>query len=179
MELSTTREIPGYLDTRLFPSILWNPKFQYRIHKSSPPVPILSQSTSPHPTSTRSTHLRLGLPSGLLPSCFPTKNLYAFLFRPHYCCMPHPSRPPRPNYSNSTWRRVEIAKLLIMQFAPFACCHLISLRRKNTPDALGAVSASVIILNCNGFMPSIPRANSLSLPLSRALVLGPKAETAP
>jgi hypothetical protein len=43
------------------------------------------KSTSPHPTSTTfililSNHLRLGLPSGLLPSGFPTNNLYRFLF---------------------------------------------------------------------------------------------------
>jgi hypothetical protein len=29
-----------------------------------------------------STHLRLGLPSGLFPSCFPINILYAFLFSP-------------------------------------------------------------------------------------------------
>jgi hypothetical protein len=43
------------------------------------------QSTSPHPTSPRSililsTHLRLGIPSGLFPSGFLTYNPYAFLF---------------------------------------------------------------------------------------------------
>jgi hypothetical protein len=36
MELSTTREIPSCLDTRYFPSILCDPKVQFRIHKSSP-----------------------------------------------------------------------------------------------------------------------------------------------
>jgi hypothetical protein len=51
------------------------------------------QSTTPHPTSPRSililsTHLRLGLPSGLFPSGFPTNNLYAFLFSPNRATWP-------------------------------------------------------------------------------------------
>jgi hypothetical protein len=45
------------------------------------------QSTPSHPISLRSililsTHLRLGLPSGLLPSGFPSNILFAFLFSP-------------------------------------------------------------------------------------------------
>ena len=45
------------------------------------------QSIYPHPTSRRSililfTHLRLGLPSGLFPSGFPTKTLYTALSSP-------------------------------------------------------------------------------------------------
>ena len=49
------------------------------------PAPI--QSTYPHPTSWRSililsSHLRLGLPSGLFPSFFPTKTVYATLSSP-------------------------------------------------------------------------------------------------
>ena len=45
------------------------------------------QSIYPHPTSWRSililsTHLRIGLPSGLIPSGFPTKTLYTPLSSP-------------------------------------------------------------------------------------------------
>ena len=48
-----------------------------------------------HPTSWRSIlilsfHLRLGLPSGLIPSTFPTKNLYTTLFYPiRATCLAH------------------------------------------------------------------------------------------
>jgi len=56
----------------------------------APPAPILSQLDpvrTPHPTSWRSililySHLRLGLPSGLFPSNFPTKTLYTPLLSP-------------------------------------------------------------------------------------------------
>jgi hypothetical protein len=72
------------------------------------------ESTSPHPTSPRSililsTHLRLGLPSDLFPAGFPTNNLYAFFSSP-LCYMARPSHPPRFDYSNHTWRRVQITK---------------------------------------------------------------------
>ena len=70
--------------------LLWNPKVHYRIHKFPPPVTILSQLDpvhTPHTTFWRSililsSHLRLGLPSGLFPSGFPTKTLYTPLISP-------------------------------------------------------------------------------------------------
>jgi len=55
----------------------------------------LTQSTPPHPTSWRSililtSHLRLGLPSGLFPSGFPNKTLYTtFLFPIRATCHAH------------------------------------------------------------------------------------------
>jgi hypothetical protein len=55
------------------PSFLSNPKIHYRVHKSQPPDPILNQPNSVATSilvSLRSSlmlssHLRLGLPSGL------------------------------------------------------------------------------------------------------------------
>jgi hypothetical protein len=87
MELSPSWGAASCAATQEFHKILWNPKVYYRVHKSPPPVPILSLISPAHttPAYLRSIliltlHLRLGLPSGLIPSDFPTKILYAFPF---------------------------------------------------------------------------------------------------
>jgi hypothetical protein len=92
MELSATREATSCAANQAIPSILWNPKVHNCSHKCSPLVAILSQINPvfpppPHSITSRSilivsTHLHLGLPSGLFPSGFPTNNLYTFLFSP-------------------------------------------------------------------------------------------------
>jgi hypothetical protein len=88
MELSITQEATSCAATWELPSILWNRKVHYHIHKSFPLVPMLNQTipvnTTPHAISPRSifilsTHLCRGLCSGPFPSGFPTNNLYGFL----------------------------------------------------------------------------------------------------
>jgi hypothetical protein len=56
-----------------------------------------------------------------------------------------PSYPPRLDYSNYTWRRVQIMKLLIMQFSLFTR-HLIPLRSKYPPQH--PVLKMIVSKNC-------------------------------
>ena len=66
------------------------PKVHFHTYKCQPPVPVLRQINpvhAPHPMSWRfiiilSSHLRLGVPSSLFPSGFPTKTLYIPLLSP-------------------------------------------------------------------------------------------------
>jgi len=70
--LQLVKKFPAFHGTRMFITALTSVRHLF-LSWSSP-----IQSTCPHPTSWRSililsTHLRLGLPSGLFPSGFPTK----------------------------------------------------------------------------------------------------------
>ena len=89
---SLSSEANQFSATQEIPHILQNPEVHCRVHKYPPSVLILSQLDpihAPHPHTTSwisililSSHLRLGLPSGLFPSGFPTKTLYAPLLYP-------------------------------------------------------------------------------------------------
>jgi len=94
--LTTSMEHSPYWEDNRFsgsqeiPQMWWNQKVHYRIYKYPPLVLTLSQIKlvhAPRPTSWRSililsSHLHLGLPSGLLSSAFPTKILYTPLLSP-------------------------------------------------------------------------------------------------
>ena len=73
--LQLVKKFPTFHGSRRFITALTS--FRHRSLSWTSPI----QSIYPHPTSWRSililsTHLRLGLPSSLLPSGFPTKTLY-------------------------------------------------------------------------------------------------------
>jgi len=79
--LQLVKKFPAFHRTRRFITTLTSVR-HLSLSWASP-----IQSIYPHPTSCRSililsTHLRLGLPSGLFPSRFPTKTLYTPLYSP-------------------------------------------------------------------------------------------------
>jgi len=75
MVQSPSWEANWFSASQEIPRILRNPKVHSRIHKSSPPFPILSQFDPVQTFKSHflriqlnlSSHLRLGLPSGLFP----------------------------------------------------------------------------------------------------------------
>ena len=80
-DLQLVKKFPAFHRTRTFITVLTSVR-HLSLFWTNP-----IQSIDPHPTSWRSTlilsaHLRLGLPSGLLPSGFPSKTLYTSISSP-------------------------------------------------------------------------------------------------
>jgi len=95
-EQSFSWEANGSSDSQEFPGVLLNPTVHYRIDKSPPPVPILSQISTVHATPfyVFKIHFNIFLTStprytvGLFPSVCPTKILYTPLPFFNTCHMP-------------------------------------------------------------------------------------------
>ena len=73
--LPLVKKFPAFHETRSFITALTNVR-HLSLSWASPIQSIYLHPTSWRSILTLSTHLRLGLPSGLLPSGFPTKTLY-------------------------------------------------------------------------------------------------------
>ena len=84
MVQSPSWEANWFATSKEIPRISRSRKVHYRTHKRPPPVSILGQPNPVHiPTShLLEIHLRLGLPSCLLPSGFPNKTLYTPISSP-------------------------------------------------------------------------------------------------
>jgi hypothetical protein len=139
MELNPCWESTNCAATQELPSILWNSKIHYRVHKSPPMISIPSQTNPIHPIPSYlrsililSTHLHLGPPSDLFPSGVSTNNLYAVLF-PRSCYMPCPFHPPWRDHSSYVWLGAQVMKILNVHCSPTSR-HFISLLSKYSPQ---------------------------------------------
>jgi len=117
--LQVVKKFPAFHGTRRFITALTSVR-HLSLSWASP-----IQSIYPHPTSWRSililsTHLRLGLPSGLLPSGLPTKTLYIPLSSP--------------TFSNSpkTYAPLQV-DIFVCRMALFAL-HSLCVWRQHVPD---------------------------------------------
>ena len=108
------KKFPAFYGTRRFITALTN------IGHLSLSWAISIQSIPLHPTSWRpililSSHLRLGIPSGLFSHRFPYQNHMNIFPLPHTFCMPSPSHSRFYHPSSIGWE-VQITVLLIMLF---------------------------------------------------------------
>ena len=128
MQQSPSWEANWFSASQEFPSILWNPKVFYRIHKFPQTVPILGQFDpvhTPHPTSWRPILILSPIYACVsevvsFPQDSPPKPVCTSPLT-HTRYMPRPSHSSRVDHPNNIWWVVQIIKLLIMQFSPLPC----------------------------------------------------------
>ena len=125
MEQSPSWEANWFSASQEIPCILWNPKVQYRSHKSPPSVPIPSQLDPMHTPTSHFLKIRLniilsstpGSPQWSLSLRFPhQKPVYPFSI-PHTRYVPRPSHSSRFYHPHNNGWAVQIFKLLLVVFS--------------------------------------------------------------
>jgi hypothetical protein len=121
------KKFPDFYGTLSFISLFTKPA-TYTCHKTNPVLNLPPCFSKIHYNIV--SHLRVGLPSTLFLSGFPTKILYTSAFFRLY--MPRPSHISRFYHPHNIWCRVQVTKF-IMQFSP-ATCYFLILRSKYSPQ---------------------------------------------
>jgi hypothetical protein len=126
MKLSPSWEVNSRPATQELSYTLRNPKFHYRVHKSPPQIPILSQMNPVHITTSYFCKIYLIMIFPLT-SRSSSSSLFFFLFpQKKLLCIFLPFRasyilwPPLPlwlDHSNHIWRILQVMKPLIMWFS--------------------------------------------------------------
>ena len=112
-----------------------------QFHNRQPAVPILSQLSPVHASSshflkihlTLFSLLRLDLLSGLFPSGLPHQNHICTSPVPHSCHMPHRCHCSRLDHTNNIGWKLQVIKRLVFQSSSLSC-YLVPLRPKYSPQ---------------------------------------------
>lgn len=101
--------------------LLWSPKVHYLTQAATCPLPEPEriQSKPSRPRSINIINILSRTSQWSLPFRLSSENSFTYFSFPHACCPAHSSL----NFytSDKSWWRLEIIKLLIMQFTPVSC----------------------------------------------------------